>query len=111
MLTVPYQYYSLTYGKWVYIEAGFKSDGATGALDLKDSWSWWVHDELCESAVWQDGSPCSAEEASQVISDVLDAEGHMIRRFTWKWATFLFGSWKIKRRAGWRMKKASRVND
>ena len=104
-LSVPYSYYSERYGKWVHLEAGFKSDGATCAKDLKESWSWWVHDKLCESSVWGDGSPCSAEEASMVLSDILDAEGRKIRKYTWKYCTFLFGSWKLKRRVGWFKRK------
>ena len=105
MLLDDYDYYSITYGRWVRLKTGFLSDGATGARDLPDSWSWLVHDKLCDDAAWDDGSPCSAWQASQVLSDILDSEGYGMRRWTWKWATFLFGSINIKRRVGWRLKR------
>ena len=77
------------------------SDGATGAKDLAGSLSWWVHDKLCDRCTWNDGTRISNWQASIVASDILRLEGHKIRRFTWKYATFLLGGWKIKRRNGW----------
>ena len=94
-------YFSERYEKWVEIPEGRLSDGATGARDLPDSWSWWFHDELCSDAAWSDGTPCSNWQASMVLKDILDEEGYDLRKYTWKWATFLFGGWKIKRRVGW----------
>ena len=96
-----YSYYSPRYKKWVHLQSGFMSDGATGAKDLPRSWSWWVHDKLCEDACWADGESCTNWQASQVLSDILDEEGYEMRKWTWKYATFLFGGWKIKRRVGW----------
>ena len=100
-LLVDGLYYSQRYDKWVSVARDMKSDGATGARDLKDSWGWWFHDELTNSCVWQDGTPCTAYMASQVLYDILDEEGREIRKFTWKYCTFLFGSWRIKKRVGW----------
>ncbi len=100
-LLESHSYYSKQFGKFVHLKAGMLSDGATGARDLPKSWSWWVHDKLCIDSKWADGSPCSALDASSVLYDILDEEGHNIRKFTWKWITFLFGSWRIKSRVGW----------
>jgi hypothetical protein len=93
--------YSRRYDRWIHIDAGTLSDGATGAKDLLSSWSWWFHDELCSNCCWSNGSPCSAKQASQVVSDILDDEGRDIRRWTWKFCTYWFGSRKIKKRVGW----------
>ena len=93
--------YSKRFDKWVDVHHGMESDGATGAFDLKDSWSWLVHDKLCDACCWEDLTPCTAEQASQLLSDILHVEGYEIRRYTWEWATFLFGSWKLKRKVGW----------
>jgi len=94
-------YYSKRYKKWVHLMAGMLSDGATGAKDLPKSLSWWVHDKLTGETTWADGTPCTNWQASQVLSDILDEEGREIRKWTWKWMTFLFGGKKIKKRVGW----------
>lgn len=87
--------------KWLHLEAGFMSDGATWAKDLPESWSWWFHDLACELPYWSDGEPITAWEASLIVSHILDEEGRDMRSFTWKYATFLFGSWKVKKLVGW----------
>ena len=82
-------YYSETYDKTITVEKGRKSDGATGAFDI---WSeaWWVHDKLCEESRWDDGTPCTNYQASQVLGDILKKEGRWMRSFYWRWATFFF---------------------
>lgn len=95
------RYYSPRYKKWVTCEVGMRSDGATGAKDLRGSLSWWVHDKLCERCTWDDGTPVSNWQASRVASDILKVEKRHFRRFTWKYFTFVLGGWKIKRRNGW----------
>jgi hypothetical protein len=94
-------YYSKRYKKWVFVPAGSTSDGATGAKDLPESISWWVHDQLCKDAEFFDGTECSAWQASMVLRDILFDEGYSFRARSWTWATFLFGSWKNKRKVGW----------
>ena len=94
-------YYSRRYQKHVTCEEGMLSDGATGAKDLKMSIGWWVHDKMCERCTWDDGSRVTNWQASKVLSDILKAEGRSLRTRTWKWATFLFGGWELKRKNGW----------
>ncbi len=97
-LTLPYEinYYSERYDKWVTVEKGFKSDGATGAVDL---WSegFWVHDQLCDFGYFNDGSPCTNWQASTILGDILKAEGRWFRSRSWKYATFLFGGGKARK--------------
>ncbi len=93
--------YSKRYKKWVSLYRGFKSDGATGAKDLYDSWSWWFHDGITDIPAFDDGTPCTAWQASMILKDILCAEGRKFRRYSWKWATFFGGSWNNKKKAGW----------
>jgi hypothetical protein len=60
-----------------------------------------MHDVLCNNAVWEDGTPVSNWQASQILKDILKAEGHWVRMIPWKYMTFLFGGWKVKRKSGW----------
>ena len=85
------RYYSSRYKKWVIVEKGYPSDGATGAIDIKNSISWWVHDKLKATEKFEDGSYCSNFKASRIISDILWEEKHYIRAYTWGIATFLWG--------------------
>jgi len=101
MLLCPASIYSKRYEKWVHLKAGMLSDGATFARDLKGSWSWLGHDKLCNDCCWADGTPCTNWQASQFLDDILEAEEQGLEEVTWKWATFLFGGWKIKKRVGW----------
>jgi hypothetical protein len=77
------------------------SDGATGAPDLEGSISWWVHDKICNTAQWEDGTRLSNWQASRVLRDILSAEGHKVRKRTWFWSTFFLGGWGIKAKSGW----------
>lgn len=86
-------YISKRYGKNKSILEGYISDGATGAIDIP-SLGWWIHDVLCESKVWDDGTECTRKQGSQVLSDILKAEGRWARAWYWKWATYL--PWKFK---------------
>ena len=95
-----YKYFSLRYGKWVHCNVGMKSDGATGAWDI-NSFGWLVHDKLCKTAVFEDGSPCTNWQASMILSDILKSEGRWVRAQTWKYSTFVFGGEEIKKANGW----------
>ena len=89
-------YYSSRYNKRVTVPKGYMSDGATGAIDIKDSTSWWVHDWLCDVGRFDDGTECTNWQASAILSDILVEEGHRIRSVTWRWTTFLFGGKKLR---------------
>ena len=123
MNTKPYQllndieYYSERYNRWIFVPAGRWSDGATFAKDLtgpidclkygepfKASLSWWVHDEPCMTGkwsekvdgVWMDGAPITNWQLSWVLRDILKAEGHSFRMYTWLLFTFLLGGGKAQ---------------
>lgn len=84
-------YWSKRYGKRVVVPEGYLSDGASGPAS--DIWShaWWVHDVMCDTGKWHDGTRCTNWQASRVLSDILKSEGRWIRSKTWFVATFLFG--------------------
>lgn len=88
ILDEAYVYTSPRYGKKVILSKGMLSDGATGAMDIV-SLAWWVHDKLCNTMRWADGTPCSRWQGSNVISDILKSEGRWARAWYWKYATFL----------------------
>ena len=104
-------YFSKRYGKTIFVEKGFTSDGATGALDIfgdvnviiiktKEprlvSKSFLIHDKLCETGKFEDGTKCTNWQASQILSDILLAEGRKYRGKYWFWFTFLFGGGKAR---------------
>ena len=97
-------YFSKRYGKYVYVPEGYESDGATGASDIYTR-GWFVHDVLCDTGKWADGTPCTNWQASCVLSDILAEEGRWIRRWTWKYATFLFGGGKARKNGMIKLRK------
>ncbi len=88
-------YYSERYDKHVIVPTGYPSDGATGAIDI-DSDGWWVHDKLCDTGTWEDGTPCTNFQASTVLSDILRSEGRWARAIYWWPFTYLFGGGKCR---------------
>lgn len=99
VVTKEYVYFSKRYNKKIIAKVGFDSDGATGALDI-NSFSWLVHDVLCEQTKFEDGTPCNNWQASQVLQDILKSESRWFRARSWFWSTWLFGGDKIKSRNG-----------
>lgn len=89
-------YYSPRYGKTITVPAGRRSDGATGAMDIVTR-AWWVHDELCLTGTWNDGTPLSNWQCSQVLQDILTAEGRRFQGSRWFWATWLFGGGQARK--------------
>ena len=85
-----YRYFSTRYNEWVVIYAGYHSDGATGAYDIRSS-AWFIHDKLCEEAKWHSGKPVTAWQAAAVLGDILRAEGRYMRGIYWPITTFLLG--------------------
>ena len=90
------RYYSERYKKWITVPAGRISDGATGAMDIT-SRGWWIHDELCLRGKWDDGTLLSNWECSQVLQDVLKAEGRYWQSKRWFWATWLCGGGEARK--------------
>lgn len=104
LATSTYHYYSKRYDKWVIIQKGDRSDGATGAFDI-NSCSWWVHDNLCINGTWSDGTPLTNWQCSQVISDILWSEGRVFRSVYWKAATFFGGGGEARKNGMFKLKE------
>ena len=82
------KYLSPRYDKTSTVPSGYVSDGSTGGVDVT-SMAWWVHDILCDSERFDDGSKCTNLMASLVLHDILKAEGRWIRCKTWFLATWI----------------------
>jgi len=94
------KYYSVRYDKFVTVPEGYPSDGATFAEDIYSD-SWWVHDKLCDTGKWDDGTPVTNWQASMVLRDILWVEKRYVRSFRWFFWTFLLGGEKLKKENGW----------
>jgi len=82
-LLKEFVYFSPRYLKLIVVPKGFVSDGASGpAWDIPSA-SWWVHDRLCETKMWEDGSACSSWQRSVVLHDILLSEGRWLRGKSW----------------------------
>jgi len=88
------RYYSKRYGKYIDVERGFPSDGATGAIDIK-SGGWWVHDKICTTWKFSDGTTRTNFQASSILSDILRKEGRWCRAIYWWPATYAFVGCKL----------------
>lgn len=88
-------YFSERYQKWIIREAKDDSDGATYAKDI-DCFGWLFHDELCDTGLWEDGTPCTNWQGSMVLSDILKEQGFWFRTHTWFISTWLMGGDKLR---------------
>lgn len=104
--TKTFRYYSARYHKFVTVEEGMPSDGATGGLDVCDR-SFYTHDKLCNTGKFDDGTPCTNWQASTIHSDILKdcakkakfGKGKVLFNLMaiWRWpATWLFGGGKCR---------------
>ena len=98
LLLEDFTYFSPRYRRSITVENGIY-DGATGAIDIKTK-GWWIHDQICRNPFFDDGTPITAWQAAQILSDILADEGRWFRKYTWKFATFLFGCHE-SRKNGW----------
>lgn len=69
--------YSNRYKKCITVFANDddRSDGATYAFDI-NSKSWWVHDKICRTGKFDDGSKVTNWQASSILYDILKKEGY-----------------------------------
>lgn len=95
-LDSPIVYYSKRYKKMVTVAKGEDSDGATGAFDVV-SRSWWIHDKLCKTGKWDDGTKITNWQCSQVLQDVLTEEGRKWQGRRWFWATWMLGGGEARK--------------
>lgn len=96
------KYKSKRYNKEVHLDAGMRSDGATGAFDIISE-AWWVHDKLCNTGVFADGTPCTNLQASTILSDILRSEGHWFRSISWFITTLALGGGKARDNGIWKL--------
>jgi len=82
----PIAYFSPRYKKWITAAVGVY-DGASGPAEDLVSEAWFIHDQLCNTGKFDDGTPCSNWQASWILSDLLGREGRWGRRWTWLVAT------------------------
>jgi hypothetical protein len=90
-----FTYTSPRYGKTVTVKAG-EYDGATGAIDIMSA-GWPVHDQLCNTGMWDDGTKISNWECSTVLHDILKQEGRWARAGYWRIATWLLGGGEARK--------------
>ncbi len=88
-------HYSERYNKYITVFKGAKSDGATWAIDI-DSDGWWIHDRLCDTGLFDDGTRCTNFQASTILSDILRSEGRYFRAIYWWPFTYFFGGGKCR---------------
>lgn len=87
ILDAPIAYWSKRYKKWVKCPIGMRSDGASGPAEDIVSIGWWIHDQLCATECWDDGTPCTGLQRSTVLYDILRSEGRWFRARSWFLAT------------------------
>lgn len=105
-LNNPEKYYSKRYGKWVELEDDMFSDGATGAFDIF-SLAWWIHDKLCDTGKWMDGTRLTNWQASRVLADILWSERRFFRSIYWLFTTFLGGGGEARKNGMFSLKKVA----
>ncbi len=93
-------YFSKRYQKWIIREAQDSSDGATYARDI-DSFGWLFHDELCDTGLWEDGTPCTNWQGSFVLRDILAEKDFWFRENSWFVMTWLLGGKKLRKNGMW----------
>lgn len=81
-------------GKTVSWKDGYPSDGASGPATDIVSWAWKAHDVLCDRGRWDDGTRCTAKDASRVIKDILLLENRWIRAYSWGFFTWAWTAMK-----------------
>jgi len=79
-------------------------DNGKYRLDIA-SQAWWVHDRACEGK-WNDGTDICNWECSQILQDILAAEGRWWQSKYWFAATFLFGGGKARKNGMFKVRTA-----
>ena len=109
-----FTYFSKRYHKSITVPKGYRSDGATGAIDI-ESKGWWVHDWLCGNWTgsgprppygrFDDESRCTNWQASMILSDILWDESRYFRAVYWFPFTFLFGGGEARKNGMFKLNK------
>ena len=99
-------YWCEYYKKFISVKHGDLSDGASGAADIR-SLAWWVHDQLCRTGKFDDGTLCTNWQASKILRIILWQEWsikkpfRLIRGILWSPATWLFGGGQARVNGMW----------
>ena len=103
-------YYSKRYRKYITVPKGYKSDGATGVLDVCPK-SWYVHDWMCGNYLgegpkpiggqFDDGTKINNWQCSHIFADILREEGYIILPYTRFWGTWFLGGGKCRENGLW----------
>ena len=75
ILEADYIFFSERYQKTTTAPKGFHCDGASGVRDTKEK-CYRIHDWNFFSAIWDDGSPMSFEQANNNYTDLLSEKSH-----------------------------------
>jgi hypothetical protein len=98
------KYWSKRYKKFVTVPLNYLSDGATFACDIYSD-GWWVHDKICDTGMFDDGTRCTNWQASCILGDILRSEGRWARARYWKWFTFAAGGGKARDNGMFKLKE------
>ncbi len=119
VLLEDYKYYSKRYNRTITLRKRMWSDGATGFIDLGSTGFWarvftwlkkkihkiahsfksawfFVHDQICNEGMWDDGTLIDNWTASTVAGDILWVDGWRLLSVPVWWATYLFGGGKAR---------------
>ena len=109
-------------GRTVTCKNRMRSDGATGAIDIRSS-AWWFHDKFCNTGKWDNGDRVSNWEASAVLARILRTEHDKWNDWEyweeWRWArsvywfcmTFAFGGGKARKNGMFKVKNENDIDD
>lgn len=120
ILREDFVYFSKRYNRSLFLKEGMWSDGATGFVDLgsdtriakvftwvgkiidhvrsdqKSAW-FFVHDQICNTGKWSDGTKIDNWTASTVAGDILWEAGYKFWSVPIWWATYLFGGGEARK--------------
>ncbi len=98
-------YHCGRYDKQVVVELGRPSDGATRTSDL-DRRAWLLHDKVCYTGKWEDGTRLTNWKASMLIYDVLMDEGYWFFARRWFLATLIGGGGEARKNGIFKVKRS-----
>lgn len=102
-------YVSHRYGdKTVTCKKGEKYDGATGATDIISK-GHFVHDKVCKTHKWDDGTECTNIQRSYILHDILMKEGRWFRAHSWFIFTYAWG-WLVEQWKSFTKKRTNCIN-
>lgn len=102
------KYFSARYEKWISWGFRYPSDGATGWIDIHSKF-WKVHDVVTNTGEFDDGTPLTNRQASNIAYDILKEEGRDFLAFFAREATFWCGGYKARENGMFRLNKKTKL--